>query len=187
MAVTNNKTKDDRETEVNSNLFGAMYYNLISGIKSFQDTFGLVDREDYLQEGINGPIVKFTGSSKDNTNSLKNIWNGFKVNNNQYISALNNSLSLRHSELTKYKDRLLENGYQKQFNWSFENEPENGNGTVYTYFGVTDKGVIIDNYSYSGDEKLYINFYQNFINVNFVISGIWKNKKSVIIEKVNID
>ncbi|AGR41177.1 hypothetical protein STAIW_v1c05520 [Spiroplasma taiwanense CT-1] len=37
------------------------------------------------------------------------------------------------------------------------------------------------------DESLDMNFYQNFINVNFLISGIWTDRYSVVFEKATVE
>ncbi|AGR41176.1 hypothetical protein [Spiroplasma taiwanense] len=100
-----------------------------------------------MQEGIALPIVKFTGSSKDNTDPLENIWNGLKVGDGSYVNQLNDSLGLRNPELAKYKDKLLENGNQKEFNWNLlgKSYPEDNQHTK-TRFKITDTGIIIDGY-----------------------------------------
>ncbi|WP_339030436.1 lipoprotein [Spiroplasma endosymbiont of Cantharis nigra] len=164
IAVSNLETKENREEAAFSSLFGAMYYNMISGIKEFQSIFDIKPRGE---EDL--PIASFSGYGSSVSGDADNIWNGIQVSGNQYPQNLNNSLSLNNTNLKKHRDILLENSNQNVFNWAVV-----GN-TIPTYHRIDKTGVIQAGYYYGFNEnELEWAFKQNFINVQFLIKGIWK-------------
>ncbi|AUB31470.1 lipoprotein [Spiroplasma floricola] len=185
-AVSNSETKESRNDYRKSELFGAMYHNLQLGIKTFQEVFDIQARNG---NDSNLPIARFSGRGISSSGALDNIWNGIRVSGNQYYTNLNESLNLRSSSLDKHRDVLLETGHQSLYNWTINGSIPVGSSeikkTTWTYMQVNNSGVIIKGYYYGGDESIFWNFQQNFININFKIDGIWKQRNSVIIEKTN--
>ncbi|WP_342275158.1 lipoprotein [Spiroplasma endosymbiont of Cantharis lateralis] len=176
IAVSNDETKEQREVAPVSLMFGAMYYNMIAGIKEYQNIFDIKPRgnEDF-------PIASFSGSGTSVSGDSDNIWNGIKVSGNQYAKDLNESLSLINKNLIKHRDILLENSNQNIFSWRINRE------IIGVQHRVDGTGII--NVSYYGsfpENQLEWVFKQNFINVEFPISGIWKqNKGKVFIKRVD--
>ncbi|WP_339030438.1 lipoprotein [Spiroplasma endosymbiont of Cantharis nigra] len=174
IAVSNLETKENREEAAFSSLFGAMYYNMISGIQEFQSIFDIKPRgaEDL-------PIASFSGNGSSVSGDADNIWNGIKVSGNQFTQELNNSLSLNNTNLKKHRDILLENSNQSIFNWAINRD------SIGAWHRVDDIGIVQGGYygSFAENELEWI-FKQNFINVKFLIKGIWKeNNRKMFIKR----
>ncbi|AGR41068.1 lipoprotein [Spiroplasma taiwanense] len=179
LAVKKDETKENREAATVSNIFAAMYYNTIAGIKKFQEIFGIVDRTD---TGEVSPLVRFTGTRQGTEyDSNQNIWSqGFTADNNQYLNKLKQSMSLTTTNLKKFRDYILNESNQRIFNWALYKE--NFSTTSNIGLSKNTKGIYIKYKYYNGEPSLNIHFEQNFVNYYFNVAEIWTSSGTVVIE-----
>ncbi|AGR41067.1 hypothetical protein [Spiroplasma taiwanense] len=176
IAVTNDETEDSRENPVRSNLFGAVYYNTITGIKSFQDVFGIVDRK---KNETFSPLAIFTGKTNDFS---ENLWNNifFELSN----AEINKWLSLNKEEWIKPKEILLDNERQSKFSWNILNKVDsfwNENRAV--YWKQDSTGIRIKQ-SFEQIESQVISIEFNFIKIKFkIVDVFWKQEEKLIFQR----
>ncbi|AGR41064.1 hypothetical protein [Spiroplasma taiwanense] len=162
-----------------------MYYNVISGIKSYQNIFGILDSNE--SEGI--PIASFTGMSANSENELENLWNMFKDPwPNNTAELLNENLSLTYEGLNKSRKRLLNEGFQTKFKWGLYNGGLSEEAHKNVIYMISKKGLeVLELQDPPGPVLPSIGFSLNFIDINFEINNndlITKN--TTIIKRVNI-
>lgn len=114
-----------------SSLGEAVYFNIVSGIKSFQTTLGTSSEErinidTYTNVETIVPL-KFLGTDS-NPEMKVNVWNEIpeKIETLENFDTLNNALSLNFDILSNLKFNLLNQGYQANFKLNFITMLDNG-------------------------------------------------------------
>ncbi len=166
----------------NSDLLRSIYNNVLSGVKSFKNTFGI------RKSKFSYPLSAFTGS---NPSLNKNIWD-IAVNEIGFTDGklfwwlyeeINNVLSLTHSLLKEQYNYLLKNGNQDNYKWNF------GRKTYFTYGyrNTTDKKgffleAFVENPSLegvpgglaAGEKSVEIDYKLDFLNLIFNSYDGWR-------------
>ncbi len=151
----------------------SIYYNIIKGIDSFRNTFGIVD---------NYGTTAFTTMSGKIKNLSKNLWDTFGDSTSWFKYDINNSTSLNYSSQKEFRDYLLKTGNQEIFSWTLFGEKAD---TVVkkTTYGFINNGTVLN---VIGSQFQDVNLRLDFININFRIKGYWNYnaKGKHIIERI---
>ena len=120
----------------------------------------------------------FTGN---NAGIKDNLWNKIRPGWENSKEDISKSLSLDFPNQHKYLAKLKYDGNQSNYNWKFIRRLFN------ISFLVKDTGLVNEIVYYSGEKFVEMNFKLDFVNINFVIDGIWgKSYKGLaVIERVS--
>ncbi|AUB31818.1 lipoprotein [Spiroplasma floricola] len=175
VAIDNSIKNSEIANNESSAVLGALYFNAIKGIKSFQNVYNV------KKPTTDSTYVSFTGLTKDNTIE-QSIWRTISgqtpVQDTGIWSTanMNSSLSLKNSDQLIYRNKLMNEGSQMSFNFGIASYFQGlwQLSQDYMQYSLTTDGIkaVKAGNGKGSDEAMYgfyINF--NFIEMWINLSG----------------
>ncbi|AHB36329.1 hypothetical protein SAPIS_v1c04840 [Spiroplasma apis B31] len=163
---------ENYKTIENSKTLSSVYYNAMNGIQAFHNVFGITTPKN---ERAMSAFTGKTAGMKDN------LWDYIKPSWAQTKEDISKSLSLDFPNQHEYLTKLKYNGNQSTYNWKFIKRVFN------ISFAVKDTGLVNNIIYYQGEKSVEMNFALDFVNINFVVDGIWRisDKDLTVIERAS--